>query len=365
VGPHIKATSYTSYMHIHHILHASTTSYMYAGLSVLYEENSTGTATYIYGPTGRLAKRTTINEETNTFYYHSDHLGSTRLVYLFTGKEKDETGLYYYGARYYDPETGRFITRDLLAGKRTNPQSLNRYTYCLNNPVKLIDPAGLTYSMYDVETGESMRVAEFGKKGRIFYNSEGEIIYNEIAIQDAIDAGDWVGAVLIVLEGLQNMEGIDFEIIDSYTIDQDGVQQWGVIVLKMGDDIVNIHVYGPEMTAITKCLHPKLAGVLGSTLFTEEGCNTQTMIIFFEEPCMDAATLFHVVAHELQHVIHIVEGDYHRWVKDWNKPAAEACAEYLAYKWNVEHLYITGPILIDVFSKMQEYFEKWGRYKNM
>lgn len=31
--------------------------------------------------------------------------------YLFTGKEKDTTGLYYYGARYYDPELGRFIAR--------------------------------------------------------------------------------------------------------------------------------------------------------------------------------------------------------------------------------------------------------------
>ncbi|MBU7027244.1 MAG: hypothetical protein HXS48_09900 [Theionarchaea archaeon] len=32
--------------------------------------------------------------------------------HLFTGKEKDSTGLYYYGARYYDADLGRFITRD-------------------------------------------------------------------------------------------------------------------------------------------------------------------------------------------------------------------------------------------------------------
>jgi hypothetical protein len=47
---------------------------------VLYEENSNSSATYIYGPTGRIAKRITVNQETNTFYYHKDHLRSTRLV---------------------------------------------------------------------------------------------------------------------------------------------------------------------------------------------------------------------------------------------------------------------------------------------
>ena len=149
----------------------TTTTYIYSGLNVLYEENSTGTATYIYGPRGRLAKRTTINQESNTFYYHSDHLGSTRLVtddsgnivsavtyrpfgevyseegsedYLFNGKERDATGLYYYGARYYDPEIGRFITRDPLGGVTLKPQSLNRYTYCVNNPLKYVDPTGLS-----------------------------------------------------------------------------------------------------------------------------------------------------------------------------------------------------------------------------
>ena len=147
-----------------------TTTYVYSGLNVLYEENSIGTAVYIYGLTGRLAKRTTINQETNTFYYHNDYLGSTRLVtdnnknilsavtyhpfgessieegledYLFNGKEKDATGLYYYGARYYDPDTGRFISRDPLVGDLESPQTLNRYTYCANNSLKYVDPTGL------------------------------------------------------------------------------------------------------------------------------------------------------------------------------------------------------------------------------
>ncbi|MBU7025275.1 MAG: hypothetical protein HXS40_14025, partial [Theionarchaea archaeon] len=148
-----------------------TTTYIYSGLNTLYEENTTGKAAYIYGPTGRIAKRTTIQGESNTFYYHTDHLGSTRLVtdatktviediryhpfgepvatdeesHLYTGKERDSTGFYYYEARYYDPELGRFLTRDPLTGIGTSPQSLNRYTYCINNPVNFVDLTGLHY----------------------------------------------------------------------------------------------------------------------------------------------------------------------------------------------------------------------------
>jgi RHS repeat-associated protein len=150
-----------------------TTTYVYSGMNVVYEENSTGEATYVYGPTGRFAKRTTINEETNVFYYHTDHLGSTRLVtdssknivssaayepfgeqsteegdedYLFTGKERDVTGLYYYGARYYDPETGTFISRDPVEGSLIKPESLNPYSYCQGNPLKYKDTWGFERS---------------------------------------------------------------------------------------------------------------------------------------------------------------------------------------------------------------------------
>ena len=54
----------------------------------------------------------------------------------------DESGLYYFGARYYDPETGRFITKDPDGGDVTDPQSPNPYVYVKNNPLNLIDPDG-------------------------------------------------------------------------------------------------------------------------------------------------------------------------------------------------------------------------------
>ena len=63
--------------------------------------------------------------------------------YRYTGQEKDfSTGLYNYGARLYDPVLGRFISADSLIPDLYNPQSLNRYAYCLNNPLTYIDPTG-------------------------------------------------------------------------------------------------------------------------------------------------------------------------------------------------------------------------------
>ncbi|MFH1318478.1 MAG: RHS repeat-associated core domain-containing protein, partial [Candidatus Omnitrophota bacterium] len=110
-------------------------------------------------------------EPEHTYYTHSDHLGSSsvitdengdevsRLEYRpygsvsrqtgsdvvtrkFTGKELDSTGFYYFGARYYDPEIGRFIQADPTVQHPYDPQDLNRYAYCRNNPVNYVDPTG-------------------------------------------------------------------------------------------------------------------------------------------------------------------------------------------------------------------------------
>ena len=61
-----------------------------------------------------------------------------------TGKERDsESGLDYFGARYNSSSMGRFMSPDPLGGDLTNPQSLNRYSYVLNNPLTNTDPTGM------------------------------------------------------------------------------------------------------------------------------------------------------------------------------------------------------------------------------
>ncbi|MBO9583458.1 MAG: hypothetical protein J7574_04795 [Flavobacterium sp.] len=119
--------------------------------------------------TGKMAKND--NAELQQFYYHPDHLGSTSYItnldgevvqhieyvpfgevfleeknakwntpYLFTSKELDkETGLYYYGARYFDPKLGLMKSVDQMAEKYPN---WSPYNYAFNNPAKFIDPDG-------------------------------------------------------------------------------------------------------------------------------------------------------------------------------------------------------------------------------
>jgi RHS repeat-associated protein len=64
---------------------------------------------------------------------------------LFTGQRLDGTGLYYYGARYYDPTIGRFVSADPTTPDPANPQAFNKYSYVINNPTSAIDPSGLDY----------------------------------------------------------------------------------------------------------------------------------------------------------------------------------------------------------------------------
>ena len=55
----------------------------------------------------------------------------------YTGQTHDAViaGIYYYGARYYDPALGRFLQADTIVPNPQNSQSLNRYSYAANNPL--------------------------------------------------------------------------------------------------------------------------------------------------------------------------------------------------------------------------------------
>ncbi len=68
--------------------------------------------------------------------------GSFANDFRFTEEQSDETGLYFLRARYYDPSTGRFISKDPFGGTIGNPASLNRYVYAYDNPTGLTDPSG-------------------------------------------------------------------------------------------------------------------------------------------------------------------------------------------------------------------------------
>lgn len=78
------------------------------------------------------------DETANTPAYNSP--------YKFNGKELDEgTGMYYYGARYYDPRISVWMSVDPLAEKYPN---ISSYAFCLNNPIVFIDPDGKDIIIY-------------------------------------------------------------------------------------------------------------------------------------------------------------------------------------------------------------------------
>ena len=148
------------------------------------------TTTYVYNVLGQLVAEFggTAEEQPGTRYLTPDHLGSTRVVtaddqsvlsrhdYLpfgeeigaalggnrssvagytasrtdgptqkFTGKERDnESGLDYFGARYFSGAGGRFTSADAPFADQfaSDPQSWNLYTYTRNNPLARVDPHG-------------------------------------------------------------------------------------------------------------------------------------------------------------------------------------------------------------------------------
>ena len=62
---------------------------------------------------------------------------------FYRGEQFDaDLGLYYLRARYYNPQTGRFLSRDPEDGNPTDPKSLHKYLYAGGDPVNMIDPMG-------------------------------------------------------------------------------------------------------------------------------------------------------------------------------------------------------------------------------
>jgi RHS repeat-associated protein len=85
---------------------------------------------------------------TDTYDYDAfgnelNHTGSTPNNYLYRGEQYDsDIGLYYLRARYYNPLSGRFMSRDPEDGHMTDPSTLHKYMYAGGDPVNLADPTG-------------------------------------------------------------------------------------------------------------------------------------------------------------------------------------------------------------------------------
>ena len=153
--------------------------------NVLYERSGSEYRDYIRAFGSSLVRidgtiDSDVHTETSQYYYHTDHLGTVEAVTdasgtevwsanysafgellgttgsldqeaVYTGKDyDDEVGLYYFNARWYDPELGRFISEDPAQ------DGVNWYVYVSNNPLKFVDPTGLdpSYTGSFMDTNE-------------------------------------------------------------------------------------------------------------------------------------------------------------------------------------------------------------------
>jgi tripartite motif-containing protein 71 len=141
-----QTTVYINQYYQKNITTGVVTTYYYLG-SQLVAQNTGSTLRYVsqdnLGSTSTMSTSTgTLDSSVSYYPFGSVQNGSVNSVKQFTGQILDSTGLYYYNARYYDPTIGRFISPDTILQNYYDPQTLNRYSYCQNNPLTFNDPTG-------------------------------------------------------------------------------------------------------------------------------------------------------------------------------------------------------------------------------
>ena len=190
--------------------------YIYDGQSIIEEvENDSDNliAHYRYGD-----RLLALSTPTDTQFYHFSTLGTTanltdgngdvQVSYrtdpfggithqegtsvnrqVFTGQEIDEqTGLIYFGARFYDPDTARFINQDSYLGENGTPPSLHRYLYGYGNPTSYIDRDG---HVAELEAGMAQfdKWSETSRSSLSVLSDDGNTGLGDYALTAAVGVG--------------------------------------------------------------------------------------------------------------------------------------------------------------------------------
>jgi RHS repeat-associated protein len=141
--------------------------YSYDGGSVRQLTNTAGAVTDTY--------------EFDAFGIRINSTGTTPNSYLYRGEQFDpDLGLYYLRARYYNPATGRFLSRDPEDGKAIDPKTLHKYLYAGGDPVNKVDSTGREEADYEMLTSEGAINAY--RAIRIFGDARATAICDDILV---------------------------------------------------------------------------------------------------------------------------------------------------------------------------------------
>jgi RHS repeat-associated protein len=129
------------------VLREGSTTYLY-GLGLIGQEISGEIEYALDDRLGSIRQLVTENQQVSLLKSYDPfgnpllNQGTSSSSFSFIGEHMDNSGLEYLRARYYDPETGRFITADPYPGALSLPATQNAYTYVINNPLSYTDPSG-------------------------------------------------------------------------------------------------------------------------------------------------------------------------------------------------------------------------------
>ena len=123
-------------------------TYSYGKARASYLNNQTGDSyNYLTNQSGSVTGLTkdgqaVASSNYNLYGARKTSTDTTGNPFAYNGEARDDTGLDYLRARYYDSQGGTFLTEDSYPGEETDPLSQNLYSYVQNNPVNYTDPSG-------------------------------------------------------------------------------------------------------------------------------------------------------------------------------------------------------------------------------
>ncbi len=122
-----------------------------------------------------------------------DAQGSPPTGFQFTGQYNEEDlGIYYFGARWFDPRLGRWLQPDFIVPNQYDPISWDRYAYGLNNPLNYIDPDGHCPLLISMGVGAAIG----GMVGAISYFGSNMSSFDSGEYWTAVGAGAVTGALI-------------------------------------------------------------------------------------------------------------------------------------------------------------------------